>query len=44
MSQNDILSAALSKILNADRVAKKECSIRSSKVIKSVLEIMKERM
>lgn len=43
MSQNDLLSAALSKIQNADKVAKKECSIKSSKVIKRVLEIMKDR-
>ncbi|HLC99147.1 MAG TPA: 30S ribosomal protein S8 [Candidatus Nanoarchaeia archaeon] len=44
MSQNDLLSAALSKILNADKVAKKECTVKSSKVIKKVLEIMKENL
>lgn len=44
MSQNDLLASALSKINNADKVAKKECSVKSSKVIKKVLEIMNERM
>ncbi|MBD3313914.1 30S ribosomal protein S8 [Candidatus Woesearchaeota archaeon] len=44
MSQNDILSAALSKILNAEKVAQKECTVKSSKVIKKILEIMKDRL
>ncbi|MBU0536343.1 MAG: 30S ribosomal protein S8 [Nanoarchaeota archaeon] len=43
MSQNDLLSSALSKIQNAEKVAKKECVVKSSKVIKKVLEIMNER-
>jgi len=42
MSQNDLLSSALSKIENADKIAKRECVIRSSNVIKRVLEIMKD--
>ncbi|MCX8146980.1 MAG: 30S ribosomal protein S8 [Candidatus Woesearchaeota archaeon] len=39
---NDNLSNALSKILNAERVSKRKCLIRSSKVIKKVLDIMRE--
>ena len=41
MSQNDLLASALSKIRNAEKVAKKECTVKSSKVIKKVLEIMR---
>lgn len=38
---NDTLSAALSKIINAERVGKKVCAIKPvSKVIKKVLDIM----
>jgi|SRR3989344_1438024 len=41
MTMNDTLSAALSKINNAEKIGKKECSIKPvSKVIKRVLEIM----
>lgn len=39
----DNLSDALSKIKNADRVGKRECTVKSSKLIKGVLEIMKGR-
>jgi small subunit ribosomal protein S8 len=41
---NDPLATALSKILNAEKVGKKECSIYpSSKVVEKVLEIMKDK-
>jgi small subunit ribosomal protein S8 len=41
MSLNDSLSNALSTIMNAERVGKKECLIRpSSNMIKKVLELM----
>ncbi|MCX6707079.1 MAG: 30S ribosomal protein S8 [Candidatus Woesearchaeota archaeon] len=43
MSQNDLLSSALSKIHNAEKVAKRECEVKSSKMIKKVLEIMNEK-
>jgi small subunit ribosomal protein S8 len=43
MSQNDLLSSALSKIHNAEKVAKRECEVKSSKIIKKVLEIMNEK-
>jgi len=40
---NDSLANALSKIMNAEKVAKKEVEIRpSSKVIKKVLKIMED--
>jgi small subunit ribosomal protein S8 len=43
MTGNDTLSAALSKIRNAERVGKKECSIKPvSKVIKRILDIMNQ--
>jgi small subunit ribosomal protein S8 len=43
MSLNDPLSNVLSKMLNADKVGKKECSTKiSSKLILNVLEIMKD--
>ena len=43
MSLNDPLSNVLSNILNADKVGKKECTIKnSSKLILKVLEIMKD--
>ena len=38
---NDTLSAALSKIMNAERVGKRECTITTtSKVVVALLEIM----
>ena len=41
MSLNDSLSNALSAIMNAERVGKKECLIRpNSNLIKKVLELM----
>jgi len=41
--QNDPLAAMLSKLLNAERLARKECTIKvSSSTIKRVLEIMNE--
>lgn len=43
MSQNDLLSSALSKIFNAEKVAKRECEVKSSRIIKRVLEIMNEK-
>ena len=40
---NDPLANALSTILNAEKIGKKECIIKpSSKIIEKVLEIMKE--
>ncbi|MBC8444133.1 30S ribosomal protein S8 [Candidatus Woesearchaeota archaeon] len=40
---NDPLANALSIILNAERIGKKECTIKpSSKIIEKVLEIMKD--
>lgn len=43
MTTNDILSNALSKIMNAERVGKKECIIKpASAMTKRALEIMKE--
>ena len=43
MVMNDTLSAALSKILNVEKIGKKECLIKPvSKVIKKVLTIMNE--
>lgn len=43
MSQNDLLASALSKIMNAERTTKKECITKSSKLIKRILEIMREK-
>ena len=41
---NDILSNALTTILNAERVGKKECTINTtSKVVERVLEILNEK-
>jgi small subunit ribosomal protein S8 len=43
MSMNDPLSNAMSKILNNERIARKECEIKPvSTVIKKVLDIMKD--
>ena len=43
MSLNDTLSNAMSKILNLEKVGKKECVIKpTSKVIKKVLDILNE--
>ncbi len=40
---NDTLSAALSKIMNAERIGQKECTLKPvSNVIKNVLTIMNE--
>ena len=40
---NDPLANALSLILNAEKIGRKECTIKpSSKIIEKVLEIMKE--
>jgi len=45
MTLNDTLANALSMILNAEKIGKKEVTIRPvSKVIKKVLEIMNENM
>ena len=38
---NDTLSNALSKILAYEQTSKKECTVKSSKIIKKVLEILK---
>jgi small subunit ribosomal protein S8 len=45
MTMNDTLSASLSKVLNAERIGKKECTIaQGSKIIKKVLKIMKDNL
>ena len=44
MAMNDTLAAALSNILNAEKVGKVTCVVKPvSKVTKAVLEIMKEK-
>lgn len=44
MTSNDTLSLALSKIGNAEKVGKRDCTIKPvSKVIKKVLQIMNEQ-
>lgn len=40
--RHDLLADALVAIKNAERVGKKECVIRASKVIKAVLKIMQD--
>ncbi len=45
MVMNDTLSAALSKILNAERIGRKECTLAPvSKVLKRILEIMNQNL
>lgn len=39
---HDPLADALSTIKNAERVGKRECVVRSSKVVKALLQIMKD--
>lgn len=39
----DVLADTLSTIKNAERVGKKECVTRASKVVKSVLKVMQDR-
>ncbi len=39
---NDQLSNALSKILSYERISKQECLVKSSKIIKKVLEILQK--
>ena len=39
--QHDLLADALSAIKNADRIGKKECEVKASKLIGEVLRIMK---
>lgn len=42
---NDILANTLSKILNAEKRQKKECLVKpSSKIVKKVLEVMKDNL
>jgi small subunit ribosomal protein S8 len=42
---NDILANTLSKILNAEKTSKTECLIKpSSKIVKKVLEVLKEKL
>lgn len=42
---NDPLANALSAILNAERIGRKECEIRpTSKIIKKVLSVMKDNL
>lgn len=43
MTMNDTLAAGLSKIMNAERIGRKECIVApSSKTIKKVLELMNQ--
>ncbi len=42
MSLNDPLANTLSKIMNAERIGRKEVSFPSSKLIKKALEIMRD--
>ncbi len=44
MGLNDSLAEALSKILNAEKVGKSSCEVTGSKMLKIVLEIMKDNM
>ncbi|MEM4336737.1 MAG: 30S ribosomal protein S8 [Candidatus Woesearchaeota archaeon] len=44
MTLTDPLANALSKILNCEKARKKECIVRSSKIIKEVLKIMNENL
>jgi small subunit ribosomal protein S8 len=37
---NDTLSNALSKLLDYEKISRKECTVKSSKILKKVLEIM----
>ena len=37
---NDTLSNALSKILDYEKISKKECTVKASKILKKVLEIL----
>ena len=43
MTLNDPLSNALSKILNAEQSSKSVCVVKSSKIIKEVLNLMNQR-
>jgi len=40
--QHDLLADALSAIKNAERVGKRECIVKASKLIKEVLRVMQE--
>jgi len=40
--QMDLLADALSNIKNCDRIGKKECEVRHSKLIENVLSVMKK--
>ncbi len=40
--QHDLLSDALSAIKNAERVGKKECLVKASKLVRNVLRVMQE--
>ena len=43
MSMNDLLAAALSNILNQEKLGRRECIVKPvSKVIKKVLDVLKE--
>lgn len=41
--QHDLLADVLSSIKNADRIGKKECVVKASKLVKNVLNVMKEK-
>jgi small subunit ribosomal protein S8 len=40
MVQHDLLADALSAIKNADRIGKKECVVKASKVVRDVLKVL----
>ncbi len=45
MSLNDPLASALSKILNAERIGMKVCSLKpASNIVKTILKLMKDNM
>ena len=40
--QHDLLADALSTIKNADRIGKKECIVKASKLVKNVLSVLQK--
>ncbi len=41
--QHDLLADALSAIKNAERIGKKECLVKASKLVGEILKVMKEK-
>ncbi|NQV08598.1 30S ribosomal protein S8 [Candidatus Woesearchaeota archaeon] len=44
MSLNDPISNTLSKIMNAERVGKKECEVKSGRLMKQILDLLKDHL